>query len=98
MEWLLLIVFALVAAALIALPRRSSRGAVAEAELAQQALLEERRLLLAELRDLDEDAAADRISTEDRLAGRRALAPRLRAVTEALRAAGLEAAEPLETS
>ena len=52
------------------------------------ALREERERLLAELRELDEDAASGRISDFERLAGRRALAPQLRAVTEALRSAG----------
>ncbi len=91
MEWVVLVVLALIAAALIALPRRGAHDAAADAELESSALIDERRLLLAELRELDEDAAAGRISAEDRQAGRRALAPRLRAVTELLRGAGVDA-------
>jgi hypothetical protein len=90
MEWLVLVVLVLLAALLIALPRRTGSDAGADAEREQAALIEERRLLLAELRELDEDAAAGRISGEDRLAGRRALAPRLRAVTEILQASGVD--------
>jgi hypothetical protein len=90
MEWLVLVVLALLAAGLIALPRRSAGDGAVEAKLEQAALIEERRLLLAELRELDEDAAAGRISSDDRVAGRRALAPRLREVTEALQRAGVE--------
>ncbi|MPZ98068.1 MAG: hypothetical protein GEU80_01825 [Dehalococcoidia bacterium] len=44
--------------------------------------------LLDELRELDEDAAAGRISPDDRRDGRRALGGRLRTVTEALRERG----------
>lgn len=94
MEWLVLVVLALLAAALIALPHRGGRDRVAEAGLEHTALLEERRLLLSELRELDEDAAAGRISSDDRLAGRRALAPRLRAVTETLQRDGIETSVP----
>lgn len=94
MEWLVLVVLALIAAALVALPHRDGRDRVAEAELEHVALIEERRLLLQELRELDEDATAGRISSEDRLSGRRALAPRLRAVTETLRRDGVETSEP----
>ena len=51
-------------------------------------LREERARLLADLRELDDDAASGRISAAERLSGRRALAPRLRTLTEALRAEG----------
>lgn len=97
MEWVVLAACALVAAALVARPWRgagaSGRDDVAAERAAMAALVEERRLLLAELRELDEDAAAGRIAAEDRQAGRRALAPRLRAVSEALRAQGAGARE-----
>ena len=86
MEWIVLVAFALVAAALVAMPARGSASAAPRDDTAT--LIEERRTLLAELRELDEDAAAGRISADDRQSGRRALAPRLRAVTEALRARG----------
>ena len=82
-----MVVFAVVAATAIGLAREHREDDVApDLEL----LREQRQTLLDELRDFDEDAEAGRISAEDRLAGRRALAPRLRAVTEALREAGDE--------
>ncbi len=91
MEWLVLALVAALAAAPIAAPLR--RGGVApppDGGERLEALAAERRALLAELREFDDDAAAGRISAADRLAGRRALAPRLRAAGEALRAAGGE--------
>ncbi|MEE8338273.1 MAG: hypothetical protein V3R95_09435 [Dehalococcoidia bacterium] len=90
MEWVLLLILAAVAASLVALPLR---GAGTEGEgVDVERLSDERALLLAELRELDDDLAADRISSGDRREGRAALAPRLRAVTEQLRDAGLAAA------
>ncbi len=85
MEWLLLVTLVLVAALIVALPLWTADGLAADgaADLAA-----ERARLLAELHELDDDAAAGRISTDDRLEGRRALAPRLRAVTEQLREQG----------
>ena len=88
MEWAVVVALALAAAALIALPGRRASEDFPTAVDPADAILEERRALLAELRDLDEDAAAGRISPADRQAGRRALAPRLRALSEALRATG----------
>jgi hypothetical protein len=85
-EWAVIAMFAVIAAVAIGLARERDDEAAPDLEL----LREQRRTLLDELRDLDEDSAAGRISPEDRLAGRRALAPRLRAVTEALREAGDE--------
>ena len=87
MEWALLALFILVAAVLIGLPRAFRREA-GESEFDARALREEHGQLMAELRDLDDDASAGRISAADRRDGRRALAPRLRAVSEALREAG----------
>ena len=52
--------------------------------------IERTTALVAELRELDDDTASGRISADERRDGRRALAPRLRAVTEALRDAGLD--------
>ena len=84
MEWAVLVLIALAAGAFIALPRRgdtlADRSAGDVVELAA-----ERDGLLLVLRELDEDAAAGRISATDRLDGRRALGPRLREVTQALR-------------
>ena len=85
MEWVVVLLFSLAAAAMIALPR--SRGTDAGPP-GPEALREERTLLLAELRELDDDRATGRISAADRLDGRRALGPRLRAVTEALQELG----------
>ncbi|MEZ4501404.1 MAG: hypothetical protein R3C39_02135 [Dehalococcoidia bacterium] len=84
----MLLVFALVAAGAIGLarPSRGQRDSVDE----EARLLERRRVLLDELRELDEDLAAGRIDAADRQAGRRALGPELRAVTEALRDAGID--------
>ena len=88
MEWLVLVLFAALAALLIRAPlRRAPAGPPAEAP-ALEALREERARLLAELRELDDDAASGRISAAERLSGRRALGPRLRELTEALRAEG----------
>lgn len=85
MEWLLLVIVVLVAALLVAPPLWTADDPPADgrAELAA-----ERRRLLTELRELDEDAEAGRISSQDRREGRRALAPRLRTVTERLREEG----------
>ena len=84
MEWAVLALFVLAAAALIGLPLRAAVSSTL-LDLSVEALREERERLLAELRELDADAASGRASAEDREAGRRALAPRLRAVTSALR-------------
>lgn len=94
MEWAVLAACALVAAALVARPWQASGGRarpdlVTAERVATAVLADERRLLLSDLRELDEDAAAGRIAAEDRQAGRRALAPRLRAVSEALRDHGV---------
>ena len=83
MEWLVLALFAAAAAVPIGLPLR--RGAPAPPPPSGGGPREERARLLAELRELDDDAASGRISADERLSGRRALAPRLRAATEALR-------------
>jgi cytochrome c-type biogenesis protein CcmH/NrfG len=89
MEWVVLVAFAAVAAAAIGLPLLRARDA-APVSVDGAELLEERRTLLAELRELDDDAASGRISVEERRDARRAFAPRLRAVAEALRDAGLD--------
>ena len=88
MEWLVLVLFAALAALLIGFPlRRSPAGPDAE-PTSLQALREERARLLSELRELDDDAASGRISAAERFSGRRALGPRLRELTETLRAEG----------
>lgn len=89
MEWLVLVLFAGLAAAVIGAPLLRERKAALDGGDGSE-LVEERRTLLAELRELDDDAASGRISADERRDGRRALAPRLRAVTEALRDAGLD--------
>jgi hypothetical protein len=84
MEWLLLLALALGAGAAIGAPalRRSVSLPASDPAAELQA---ERVRLLAELRELDDDLQAGRIAAADRALGRRALGPRLRAVTEALR-------------
>ena len=94
MEWAVVAAFALIAALAIGLAREPRNEVAPDIEL----LREQRRPLRDELRDLDEDAEAGRISPEDRQAGRRALAPRLRAATEALREAGEERTTALALS
>ena len=89
MEWLVLVAFAALAAAVIGVPLPRA-GEAAPAPRDEAELLAERRRLLAELRELDDDAASGRISGAERRDGRRAIAPRLRAATEALRDAGLD--------
>lgn len=84
MEFVVLAVFAALAATFIGLPR----GAVAPSVVSDDGLRERRSRLLRELQDLDDDASEGRISTNDRVEGRRALAPELRAVTEVLRERG----------
>lgn len=84
MEWLVLAVVAAIAALLVGLPWTRP----VESPTASAALEERRAMLLADLQELDLDLAEGRISAEDRIEGRRALAPELRAVTEQLRARG----------
>ncbi len=98
MEWAVLVGFAVVAAVLVGLPRMPRRASEAVEAEREAALLAERERLLEELRELDDDHAAGRIAAEDRQAGRRAIAPRLRAVTEELRVRGVETrgVEPAE--
>lgn len=83
-EWGILIAMAVLAAAFIAWPRRADTTSYPDAS----ELHAERATLLQELREIEEDLAAGRITTDDRAEARRALGPRLRAVTEALRDLG----------
>ena len=87
MEWFVLVVFSSTAALLIGLPlwREQSAALITPTTTALQ---EQREVLLLELSELDEDLASGRISADERLAARRALAPRLRTITEELRATG----------
>ncbi len=85
MEWILLLAVAIATAAYIGWPHTPPE----QSEDDEVATLRDRRtVLLTELRDFDTDLANGRISDEDRHAGRRALAPELREVTERLRALG----------
>ncbi len=95
MEWALLVALAIVAALAIAGPAlrggaHAPAGAGVDPAGATEELRAERARLLAELRELDDDARNGRIAPADRALGRRALGPQLRAVTEALRAVGWE--------
>lgn len=91
MEWIVLTVMAIAAAAYVLAPRTSDREAPEEEWI--QDLQAERAALLDQLRELEDDAAIGRISAGDRIEGRRALGPRLRAVTETLQQLG-EYSEP----
>lgn len=91
MEWAVLLIFAVAASAFIAVPRAGD-AVVDDAASDVLELAAERDILLLALRELDEDADAGRISAADRLDGRRALGPRLRELTEALRAADADEA------
>ena len=84
MEWVVLVLFALAAAALIALPAASRTAIDGE----QSTLRDEHARLLRQLAELDADAAAGRISPDDRTAARAEIGPRLRAVTQQLRERG----------
>jgi len=83
-EYAVLVLVALAVAAFVALPRRGDDAV--DPGPALEALGTRRAVLLHQLRELDDDLAAGRISAADRLAGRRALGPELRDVTEALQA------------
>lgn len=85
MEWLVLAVFAGVAALAIGLPWTRPVRVIGDRV---EGLRERRAGLLSELAELERDLAEGRISAADRIEGRRALAPELRAVTDALRASG----------
>ncbi|MDO9445714.1 MAG: hypothetical protein Q7K37_10410 [Dehalococcoidia bacterium] len=86
MEWLVLAVVAALAALFVAWPRPGDRAP--EVGDAAADLLARRDSLLVELREIDDDFATGRITEGDRAQARRALGPRLRAVTEALRDLG----------
>ena len=85
MEWALFAAVLLAATAYVAWPRRGDLDAHGlEAE--REDLHARRNEIRRALRDLDDDAAAGRIAVADRAAGRSALGPALRDVTERLRA------------
>lgn len=86
MEWLVLAAVAALAALFVAWPRAGD--AAPEAGDAAADLLARRDSLLAELREIDDDLATGRITEADRADARRALGPRLRVVTDALRDLG----------
>lgn len=85
MEWIVLALVAAAAALFVAWPRR---GDADPPRVEVSDLLAERSAILDELREVEEDAAAGRISADDRVEARRALGQRLRIVTEALRDLG----------
>lgn len=89
MEWVVLAAVAALAAVFVAWPRR---GVDDPPAVEVSDLHDERAAILAELREVEEDALAGRITADDRVEARRALGQRLRAVTEALR----DLSEPVE--
>lgn len=85
MEWVVLAVVAALVALFVAWPRR---GDADPPSVEVTDLRDERHAILNELREIEEDALAGRISAEDRVEARRALGQRLRVVTDALRDLG----------
>lgn len=85
MEWMLFVLFVFAAALYIGWPRR---GDVTTHVDTVAELREEFDELTRVLRELDEDLAAGRISSDDRLRTRGAIGSRLRQVVEALRDLG----------
>jgi hypothetical protein len=88
MEWLLLAAIVLVTAAFVSHGLRAPGEELPEPPGTARDALEERHRLLAELAEIDAGTAAGSLSAEERRERRRALAPRLRAATEELRASG----------
>ena len=87
MEWLVFLLVATVVAAFIAWPRADDD---APSPLDMGELSAEREAILAELREVDDDALAGRITADDRRESRRQLGARLLRVTEALRDLGID--------
>ncbi|MQC16794.1 MAG: hypothetical protein DWG82_01005 [Chloroflexi bacterium] len=85
MEWLIFLAVVVATALFVAWPRAADPrpGAVDVQELRG-----EREAILAELREVDDDALAERITSGDRRESRRILGIRLLRVTEALRDLG----------
>lgn len=84
MEWLVLALLALATAAFVAPPLRGRDGPGAEGPgpgETERRAREERRRLLERLRSIDADCEAGRISREERLRRRRALAAPLLAAS-----------------
>ena len=90
----MLAVLAALVALFVAWPRRSDAD---PPPVEVTDLLAERQAILDELREVEEDALAGRITADDRVEARRALGQRLRLVTEALRDLG-ELSEPAKPS
>ncbi len=88
-EWAILAAIAAATAVFVAWPRPGD--VQPDAGEAVDDLHARRAAILAELRELDDDLATGRITEADRTDARRALGPRLREVTEALRALGEDA-------
>lgn len=81
MEWLVLLSVTILTAMYICWPQSSPP---LEPASEGKRLHIERRDLLTDLSEIDADYAMGRISDDERITGRQALAPKLRAVTERL--------------
>ncbi|MEX2375130.1 MAG: hypothetical protein WD942_06020 [Dehalococcoidia bacterium] len=87
MEWLIFLAVVAAAAVFVAWPRAGD-SVVERVDV--QELQEERESILIELREVEDDALAGRITGDDRRESRRLLGIRLLRVTEALRNLGEE--------
>ncbi len=85
MEWLIFLAVVVTATLFVAWPRTSDPLADT---VDVQELNGEREAILAELREVEDDALAGRITGDDRRESRRLLGIRLRQVTDALRDLG----------
>ncbi|MQC17221.1 MAG: hypothetical protein DWG82_03165 [Chloroflexi bacterium] len=91
MEWLIFLLVVAAATLFVAWPRA---GDTSPGSMDMQDLRAEREVILAELREVEDDALAGRITDDDRRESRRLLGIRLVHVTDALRSLGDDARGP----
>ncbi len=94
MEWLVFLAVVVAATLFVAWPRATDP---LPGPVDMQELRGEREAILAELREVEDDALAGRITQDDRRESRRLLGIRLVRVTEALRDLGDARHGPTET-